>query len=58
MKNVIKPSAKNVSVPLGLTAAGAATDGAIQNKRFGSGMISLITSNEKNEGYHKNSQIT
>ena len=37
MKNVLKPLAKSVSVPLGLTAAAAAaTDAAIQKKVFGS----------------------
>ena len=32
------PSPKSVSVPLGLTAAAAATDAAIQKKHFWSGM--------------------
>ena len=32
------PSPKSVSIPLGLTAAAAATDAAIQKKLFWSGM--------------------
>ena len=35
--NVIKPLAKSVSIPLGLTAAASATDAAIHNKIFRSG---------------------
>ena len=41
MKNVLKPLAKSVLVPLQLRAA-AATDAAIQKKILGSGMTSLI----------------
>ena len=49
MKNVLKPLAKSVLTPLGLTltAAGLATDAAIHKKMFGSGMITLMISNEK-----------
>ena len=47
MKNVLKPLAKSVLIPLGSTAAASATDAAIQKKRFGSGMITLIISNEE-----------
>ena len=32
MKNVLKPLAESVLVPLGLTAAASATDAAIQKK--------------------------
>ena len=46
MKHVLKPLAKNILIPLGLTAA-ATTDAAIQKKILGSGMISLIVSNEE-----------
>ena len=35
------PSPKSVSIPLGLTAAAAATDAAIQKKLFWSGMCLL-----------------
>ena len=37
MKNVLKPLAINVLIPLGLAAAASATDTAIQKKIFGSG---------------------
>ena len=36
MKNVTKPLAKSVLIPLGLTAAASATDAAIHKKMFGS----------------------
>ena len=53
--NVLKPLAKSVLLPLGLTAAAAATDAAIHKKMFGSGcpsdlalrMTTLIISNEE-----------
>ena len=45
MKKVIKPSARSVLIPLGLTAA----DANIQTKIFWSGMTSLIISNETME---------
>ena len=35
MGNVLKPLAKSVLIPLGLTAAASATDAAIQKKMFG-----------------------
>ena len=37
MKSVIKPLAKSVLVPLGLTAATSAVDAGIHTKIFGSG---------------------
>ena len=46
MKIVLKPLAKNVLFPLGLTAAASATYEAIQN-RIGSGINALIISNEE-----------
>ena len=46
-KNVLKLLAKSVLIPLGLTAAATATDAAIQKKIFGSGMTTLIISNEE-----------
>ena len=46
MKNVLTSSAKSVLIPLGLTAAAWATDAVILKRIFGSGTISLITSNE------------
>ena len=42
-----KPLAKSVLVPLGLTAAAAATDAAIHKKMIGSGFTTLIISNEE-----------
>ena len=46
MKNVLTPLANSVLVPLGLTTAVSTTDGAIQKKIYGSGMITLLFSNE------------
>ena len=45
--NVLKPLAKSVLIPLGLTAVVSATDAAIHKKIFGSGNTTLIISNEK-----------
>ena len=36
MKNVLKPLVTSVLIQLGLTAAAAATDAAVQNRFFGS----------------------
>ena len=48
MKNVLKPLVKSILTSLGLTAAAAAaTDSAIRKKTFGSGMTTLIISNEE-----------
>ena len=41
MKNVIKPLAKRVLIPLGLTAAASATDAGIHEKILGSGTKTL-----------------
>ena len=41
MRNAVKPLAKSVLIPLGLTALAAATDAAIQKKTFGSDMRPL-----------------
>ena len=51
IKNVIKPLAKSVLIPLGLTAAGSAADAGIHKKILGPGnTTTLITSNdEKND---------
>ena len=45
MKNLLKPLAKSVSIPWGLTAS--ATDAAIQKKIFGSGMMKIVKSLEE-----------
>ena len=47
IKNVIKPLAKSVLIPLGLTAAASAADAGIHKKILGSGTTTLINSNEE-----------
>ena len=50
MKNAIKPLAKSVLIPLGLTAAASAADAGIYEKIWGSGHnnnITLILSNDE-----------
>ena len=47
MKNVLTPLAISVFAPLESTAALSATDSATQNKIYGSGMTTLIISNEE-----------
>ena len=42
-----KSLAKSVLIPSGLTAAASATDTAIHKKAFGSGVTTLIISNEE-----------
>ena len=50
IKNVIKPSAKCVLIPLGLTAAASAADAGIYKKILGSGYTTtLIISNDEIE---------
>ena len=46
-KNVLKLLAESVLIPLGSTAVASATDAAIHKKMFGSGMTTLISSNEE-----------
>ena len=45
--NVLKPLAKSVLIPLGLTAAASATDADIDKAMFGSGNTTLIISKEE-----------
>ena len=45
--NVLKPLAKSVLIPLGLTTAASATDEAVHNKMFGSGATTIIISYEE-----------
>ena len=45
--NVLKPLAKSILIPLRLTAAASATEAAVHKKIFGSGMTTLIISNEE-----------
>ena len=47
MKNVLKPLVKSILISLGLTAAAAAADATIHQEMFGSGMTTLIISNEE-----------
>ena len=47
MKNGLKPLAKGVLIPLGLTATVSATDAAIHQKISGSGNTKVIISNEQ-----------
>ena len=49
IKNVIKPLAKSVLIPLGLAAAASAADEGIHKKILGSGNITLIISNNEME---------
>ena len=44
---ILKPLAKRILIPLGLTAAASATDSAVHKKMFGSGFATLIISNEE-----------
>ena len=47
IKNVIKPLAKSVLIPLRLTAAASAADAGIHKKILGLGNTTLIVSNEE-----------
>ena len=55
MKSVIKPLAKSVLIPLGLTAAASAADAGIHKKILGSGHnnTTLIISNDEMDGILK-----
>ena len=44
---VLKPLAKGVLIPLGLTAAASAAGAAIHKKMFGSGTTTLMIPNEE-----------
>ena len=45
--NVLKPLAKSVLIPLGLASGASAADAVIHEKMFGSGVTTLIISNEE-----------
>ena len=47
LKSVLTPIAKNVLLPLGLSAGMSAADLAIQKKIYGSGITALMISNDK-----------
>ena len=53
ISNVIKPLAKNVLIPLGLTAAASAADAGIHKKILGSGNTTLIVSNSDMKDLNK-----
>ena len=53
MENALKPLAKSVLVPLGLTVAASAIDAIMQEKIYGSGMTALIILNEEMEDVTK-----
>ena len=57
IKNVIKPLAKSVLIPLGLTAAASAADAGIHKKILGSGTTTLIISNEETNDIMKIVQV-
>ena len=47
MKNVLRPIVKIILVPSELVGATSATDAAFQKKIYGSGMVTLIISNQE-----------
>ena len=47
MENLLKQFTKSVLIPLGLTAVASARDKPIQKNFFGSGMTTLIISNDE-----------
>ena len=54
IKNVLTPSTKSILAPLGLKAAGSATDTAIQKKIFWIGDNCTDNFNGRNGRYHEN----
>ena len=54
IKNAIKPLAKSVLIPLGLTAAASAADAGIHKKILAPGNTTLIISNEEINDLMKN----
>ena len=47
IKNVVKPLAKSILIPLGLIAAASAADAGIHKKMLGSGTTTLLISNKE-----------
>ena len=47
IRNVLKPLAKSVLIPLGLTAAASAADAGIHKNILGSGNTTLVVSNDE-----------
>ena len=54
IRNILKPLAKSLLIPLGFIAVASATDAAILKKIFGSGNTTLIISNEQLNDIMKN----
>ena len=54
IKNLIKPLAKSVLIPLGLTATASTADAGIHKKILGYGNTTLIISNEEMNDIIKN----
>ena len=54
MKNLIKPLARSVLIPLGLTATGSAADAGIHKKILGSGHNTTLTISNDEIRYFKN----
>ena len=57
IKNVIKPLAKSVLIPLGLTAAASAADAGIHKKMLGSGNPSSSYNNNNNNNNNNNTVL-
>ena len=57
IKKAIKPLAKSVFMPLGLTAAASGTDASIHKKFIGSGTAILINFKWRNGRYFKESDL-
>ena len=49
MRNAVKPLAKSILIPLGLTAAASAADAGIHKKILGSGTTTLVISHDEME---------
>ena len=54
MGNVLKPLAKKVLIPLGLTTSASATDANIHKKTFGPDVATLIISHKEMNDVIKN----
>ena len=57
MKTLLRPLAKFVLIPLGLTAAASATDAGIHKNFLGSGNVSINNFKNRNGIYHENNYI-
>ena len=57
MKNVLKPLAKSILTPLGLTAVASVSDVTTQKKMFGLRITTLIISNEETDDIMKKTNL-